>query len=213
MLQGILLGLIEMLVIIGIYSKYHVVIFGKEEDRKQWLPIMGIGILTVCFNILLLRQNYRIHTCINLIAVYTILAILAGIDWKKKIIPNTVLGVGFLIKILLLFYEWMAYPDTFKETFFHAAAGFGLGLLFLLLLSFMTRHGIGYGDVKMFAWLGFCMGFSDAYSILFYSALAAAAAGAYLLLVKKEEKRKQLPFAPFVYAGCYLVLCMMFLRG
>lgn len=210
---GLALGLIEMLIITGVYIKYDIISANKKENNKQWASVIILGVLTAYLNILLLRQNYRIHTCINLIAVYTILAILAGIDWKKKIIPNTVLGVGFLIKILLLFYEWMAYPDTFKETFFHAAAGFGLGLLFLLLLSFMTRHGIGYGDVKMFAWLGFCMGFSDAYSILFYSALAAAAAGAYLLLVKKEEKRKQLPFAPFVYAGCYLVLCMMFLRG
>lgn len=210
---GLALGLIEMLIITGVYIKYDIISANKKENNKQWASVIILGVLTAYLNILLLRQNYRIHTCINLIAVYTILAILAGIDWKKKIIPNIVLGVGFLIKILLLFYEWMAYPDTFKETFFHAAAGFGFGLLFLLLLSFMTRHGIGYGDVKMFAWLGFCMGFSDAYSILFYSALAAAAAGAYLLLVKKEEKRKQMPFAPFVYAGCYLVLCMMFLRG
>lgn len=213
MLQGILSGFIEMLIIIGVYLKYHVVAFGKEENKMQWLPVVGTGIVTVCFNILLAKQNYRIHTALNISAVYTLLAAMAGIDLKKKMIPNVMVGIGFLIKTALLLYEWAVLQDSVKESVLNSAAGFAFGLLFLLILSFITRHGIGYGDVKMFAWIGFCMGLADTYSILFYSVLLAAIAGVYLLLVKKAEKKKLLPFAPFVYAGSCLVFCMTFLQG
>lgn len=211
MLQGLILGLIEMLVITGIYIKYDIVSVKESENGKQWVLMAIIGILTVYLDILLFKQSYRINTTLNIVVVYTILAILAGIDLKKKVIPNSILRVGFIIKIILLLYEWIMFPDTIQVSFFRSVSGFVFGLLFLLILSFITRHGIGYGDVKMFAWLGFCVGLMDTYNILFYSVLAAAAAGIYLLLVKRAERKKQLPFAPFVYIGCYLVFCMTFL--
>lgn len=209
--MGLLVGIAQTLVIAGVWIKYNI-ISKKECGVRQWLSLSVIGILSVLLNILLFYQDYRANTYINISVVYTIVTILAGIDLKKKIIPNTVLGMGFLIRFGLLLYEWNVYPETIQGVFLNAAAGFLFGLFFLLLLSFITRHGIGYGDVKMFAWLGFCMGISDTYNILFYSVLAAALTGAYLLLVKKVEKKKELPFAPFVYIGCYLVFGMTFLQ-
>lgn len=209
--MGLLVGIAQTLVIAGVWIKYDIISI-KECGAKQWRPLSAIVILSVMLDILLFCQNYRVNTYINISAVYTIVTILAGIDLKKKIIPNTVLGVGFMIRIVLLLYEWNVYPEAIQGVFLNTVAGFLFGLFFLLLLSFITRHGIGYGDVKMFAWLGFCMGISDTYNILFYSVLAAALTGVYLLLVKKVEKKKELPFAPFVYIGCYLVFGMTFLQ-
>lgn len=210
---GLIVGIMEMLVITGVWFKYGVLSAEHGKKKKQILFVAVIGILAAAMNILLFRQNYSLHTKINVITVYTLLAILAGIDFKKKLIPNIILGVGMLLKALLLAYEWVIYPEGIQGTFFGAIAGLLFGLFFLLLLSFLTRHGIGYGDVKMFAWLGFCVGIFDTYYILFYSVLAAAIAGAYLLLVKKVGKRKELPFAPFVFVGFYLVFSMKFLWG
>ena len=210
--MGLLAGAAQTLLIAGVWVKYNIISL-KKDNLKQWLSISVVGILTVILEVLLSRQNYRIHTFINISVVYTIVTILAGIDLKKKIIPNFILGVGFGVRSALLLYEWIISPETIQTSFFTSILGFFFGLFFLLLLSFITRHGIGYGDVKMFAWLGFCMGLSDTYNILFYSVLAAAVAGVYLLLVKKAERKQELPFAPFVYIGCYLVFGMTFLQG
>lgn len=211
MLQGLLAGVLQMLVITGIWVKYDIVSL-KKGGGKQWCFLIILGVLSVLLNNLLFAQEYRINTLINIAVVYTIITILAGIDLKRKVIPNIILAVGFVVRILLLLHEWIASPETVRTSLLNMAAGFSFGLLFLLLLSFITRHGIGYGDVKMFAWLGFCLGLSDTYNILFYSVLAAAITGVYLLLIKKADRKKELPFAPFVYVGCYLVFCMTFLQ-
>lgn len=208
LLLGIAVGIIEMLVIIGIWIKFDVFSI-KEAKKREWALVIVMGILTVGMNTLLLRQHDNACFTLNILTVYVIMSGLAGIDFKKKMIPNSILAVGFVIRTILLLWEWIAYPDNFKQTILSAAAGFAFGLLFLLLLSFITKHGIGYGDVKMFAWIGYCVGLFDTYSILFYSALAAASAGIFLLLFRKVERKKELPFAPFVYFGCYLVFYML----
>ena len=211
MLQGLLAGAVQMLVITGIWIKYDIVSL-KKGGGKQRLALTVMGVLTVLLNTLLFCREYRVNTVINIMAVHTIMAVLAGIDLKRKVIPNIILAVGFAVRVLLLVHEWIAYPETIQASLLNMTAGFFFGLIFLLLLSFVTRHGIGYGDVKMFAWLGFSVGLSDTYNILFYSVLAAAAA-VYLLLIKKADRKKELPFAPFVYAGCYLVFGLTFLQG
>lgn len=211
-ITGIVTGMVEMLVIAGIWKKYDIFSV-KSGSRKQWAVVVLMSFLTVFLHILMFRRAYRIPARLNIMQVYVILAILAGIDYRRKVIPNRILAAGAVIRTLLLFLEWLADPEQFGAVFLNAAAGFVFGLLFLLLLSFLTRRGIGYGDVKLFAWIGYSVGLLDAYSILFYSALAAAIAGAYLLLVKKAGKKTELPFAPFVYIGCYLVFWMTFLQG
>lgn len=211
-IAGIVAGIVEMLVIAGIWIKYNLFPI-KGGSRKQWLVLLVMYALTVFMHILMFERVHDISLCLNMIQVYVILAVLAGIDYRRKIIPNVILGAGFAIRAVLLLYEWIADPAQIKSDFLNAVAGFAFGLLLLLLLSFLTRHGIGYGDVKLFAWIGFSMGLLDAYSILFYSALAAAVIGTYLLLTKKAEKKTELPFAPFVYIGCYMVFCMTFLQG
>lgn len=213
MLLGMIVGMIEMPVIAGVWIKYGVLSIGHGGKKGQLLLVASMGVLTVFMNMLLFGQNFQLPMQMNLTTAYALLAILAGIDYKRKLIPNIILGAGFLARALLLVYEWAAFPELIKGTCLNSAAGLLFGLFFLLLLSFLTRHGIGYGDVKMFAWLGFCVGVFDTYYILFYSVLAAAIAGVYLLLVKKVEKRKELPFAPFVFVGFYLVFSMKFLQG
>lgn len=208
-LPGLIAGITELFIITGVWIKYGIFSI-RTGGRKQWAGTACLGILTVLLNMLLFGGNCQSYVYFNIMAVYTITAIAAGIDLKKKIIPNAVVGTGFVIRAALLCYECFVCPGNSRAAFLNAAAGFAFGLLFLLLLSFITRHGIGYGDVKLFAWIGFSMGFTDTYSILFYSALSAAIAGLWLILVKKENRKTELPFGPFVYIGVYLVMCMAF---
>lgn len=207
---GLITGMTELFIIIGVWIKYEIFSI-RAGGWKQWTATAFLGILTVFLNILLFGQNRQSYVYLNIMAVYTILAAAAGIDFQKKIIPNAVVGTGFVLRAALLCFECFVCPGNIRTAFLNAAAGFAFGLLLLLLLSFITRHGIGYGDVKLFAWIGFSMGFADTYSILFYSALSAAVAGIWLMFVKKKDRKMELPFGPFVYIGAYLVMCMAFL--
>lgn len=74
-------------------------------------------------------------------------------------------------------------------------AGLIGSLIFMWILALLTKPGIGYGDVKLFAVIGYLAGLRYAYGILFYAALFAAGYGGALLLLKKR-KAAQMAFAP-----------------
>ena len=190
-----------------IWKKYE--LFKNEfSKQKTALCIIAMTLINSVINILFLRQEYSYVTCLNVFSLYTLMFAIAGIDLKFKIIPNRLLLIGFIIRLLILGIEIIWQPEEAKRVLFHSGIGFLFGLLFLLFLSFISKHGIGYGDVKLFAWIGLCMGLADTYSIMFYSVLAAAVISLYLLFIKSRDKKTQIPFGPFVFVGVYMVLLL-----
>lgn len=212
MIFAVLAGLPEAAVIIYIWVRYGIIAYNRENRRKIAVLSLCTFVLSVLMNVLMYGKQYRPITCINLMIIYTILTIAAGIDYKKHIIPNRLILVGIVCRIVLLVAEMFISPGTVRQSLLMSCAGMIFGLLLLLVLTFLTRHGIGYGDVKLFAWLGLCIGVMDLYYVLFYSVLFAAIAGTFLLVTKKADKKKKLPFAPFVFMGCYAVVMMSLLQ-
>lgn len=203
---GIAAGLLETALITYVWKRRELL----SESRAAVFAMTAA--LSIALSVLLFRREYAVFDYINIVTVYVIVFILAGIDYRTKTIPNKILAVGMVIRTVLYMAEAVLSADTIRISLIMAAAGFLFGLLFLLLLAMLTRNGIGYGDVKLFAWLGYCVGIRDVYNILFYSALFSAAVGTYLILRKKADRKKGLPFAPAVLAGTYLVFCLSFLQ-
>ena len=211
MIYAVLAGIPEVAVILFAWSRYGILTWSKESVRKISVLSLILTALSVTMNVLMYRQQYRPVTCINLMIVFTVLAAAAGIDYKKQIIPNRLILAGLACRVILLGAEFIMYPDTARQSLLMSCAGMLFGLLLLLILSFLTRRGIGYGDVKLFAWLGLCIGVMDLYNVLFYSVLFAAITGIFLLAAKKADKKQKMPFAPFVFMGSYVVFIMALL--
>ena len=211
MIFGVLFGIFEAAVIIGAWMHYLDCTPDKKMDRKAVVTAVGVVLLAIVMNLLMWRKQYRLVTYGNLIQVFVILAVAAGVDYKKHIIPNSLVGAGAICRLVLLFLEGFLYPEEIKSSLIMSVAGMVVCLIFMLFLSFLTKHGIGFGDVKLFAWIGFSVGIMETYYILFYSVFLTAAAAIFLLCTKKTDRKGRLPFAPFVFLGCYLVFVMSFL--
>lgn len=211
MIYAVIAGILETIMIAFCWQHYKVIVWREEKKSKAGVLLVGTAVLAIILNGMLWQQQYRPTAYLNISIIFVILAIAAGIDYKSHIIPNRLLFVGILLRLLLLGAEAIWYPDYVKQSLLMSAAGFVFGLLLLLVLTLITRHGIGYGDVKLFAWLGLCLGMADLYYVLFYSVLFTAVAGIFLLLFKKADKKKKLPFAPFVFMGSYSVFMMLLL--
>ncbi len=203
---GIAAGLLETAVITYVWKRRELL------SERMTVVIALTAALSIALSVLLFRREYAVFDYINIITVYVIVCILAGIDYRTRTIPNKILAAGMVVRTVLYLAEAVLSADTVRTSLIMAAAGFLFGLLLLLLLAMLTRNGIGYGDVKLFAWLGYCVGIRDVYNILFYSALFSAAVGTYLILRKKADRKKELPFAPAALAGTYLVFCLSFLQ-
>lgn len=211
MFYGVVFGAAEMLLTGYIWNRCG--IWEDKRNKRSLVALAAVGLLAVGMNFLLVLRQYPALQRANLMAVYSILAIAAGIDYKKYEIPNKLVSAGIVVRALLLAAEALTGAGTARQSLVMSVAGLVLGLFFMLFLVFITRHGIGYGDVKLFAWLGFSVGVTDAYYILFYSVLFAAVAGVVLLALKKADRKKKLPFAPFIFAGCYAVFMMSLIQG
>lgn len=80
------------------------------------------------------------------------------------------------------------------------------GLLFAI--SKASRGGIGEADSLVYAVTGVALGFYKNIEILFLSLTMAAVVGAFLLIVKKVGKKHRLPFVPFTFVACGMVMLL-----
>lgn len=78
-----------------------------------------------------------------------------------------------------------------------AIAGGGI----LLLIAWISRGGMGMGDVKLFALYGWVIGFPNVLLALFIACLLGTLIGIGLRLTGRVQKQQPIPFGPFLAAG------------
>lgn len=138
------------------------------------------------------------------------LLLLAVIDAREKIIPNSALAMLAGFRMVLLIGDVFVFPELAAEIMISAGAGLAGGGILFLAASAAVRKGLGMGDVKLVAVMGFYLGFKALMSSLIIILTLTALAGTGLLLFKKISLKSELPFAPFAAAGTVIALLMGF---
>ncbi|MCQ6278266.1 A24 family peptidase [Bacillus sp. EB600] len=118
----------------------------------------------------------------------------------------TVSDIAYMIipdKILLVFagiclFERILWPLT---PWWDSLVGAVVGFTLLLLIAFVSKGGMGGGDIKLFSLIGFVLGFKLLLLSFFLSTLYGAVFGILALLFKLAKKRQPIPFGPFIVAG------------
>lgn len=110
-------------------------------------------------------------------------------DLRKRIIPDWTWIAILLIGVASAFL--LSYPTLVQRI-----AGFLLPGLCLLLLA-MKYGGVGGGDIKLTAAMGFCFGLNALVVILFFAMLPAC-------VYTKVTRKKSIPLAVFLFAGFLL---------
>jgi len=136
---------------------------------------------------------------IDMVALLSVIPLLwaAITDYKKRIIPDwtwiVLLAIGFVSAFLF------PAPNLIERI-----AGLLIPGICLLLLA-VKYSGVGGGDIKLTAAMGFCFGLYSLVFILFFSLLPA-------LIYSKATKQRSIPLAVFlcigflIYAGISIVL-------
>lgn len=100
----------------------------------------------------------------------------------------TLMGVG------LLRAWWMG---NLWDSFWGAAVLLGI----MLLLYFVSRGGMGEGDVKLAPALGVWLGLEQGLLCLFLAFVSGGVIGMFLLLLGKKGRKQPVPFGPFLCAS------------
>lgn len=128
------------------------------------------------------------------------LGICALFDCRKKRVPLAVILAG----IILAFFCRLTgiVRDTVWESMLLAVLP---GILFLLL-AFLTREKVGYGDGWMLIMIGMFVGARKGMLILLVSLVMESIAVIILLACRKITREEEIPFAPFLLLGMGVVL-------
>lgn len=119
-------------------------------------------------------------------------------DLKKRIIPDwtwiSILLIGIASAFLL------PAPALYERI-----AGFLLPGLCLLLLA-MRYGGVGGGDVKLTAAMGFCFGLNALAVILFFTMIPAC-------IYVKATRQRSVPLAAFLCIGAFVYAGVFYITG
>ena len=164
----------------------------------------GLGTLVILMAPALALVDHKISE--NYLRIsWLILLALGGlavlIDLEHHLLPDRLILPTLLLSILLV-----AFGGNLRIGIMGAVAWFAT----FAALAIINPSGLGWGDVKFAALLGFDCGAADLRLVLVaaFLALTFGGAAALFLIVGRPEsgRRSQIPFGPFMFAGAIVSL-------
>jgi leader peptidase (prepilin peptidase)/N-methyltransferase len=138
------------------------------------------------------------------LALVTALLVAAFIDIDTQEIPN-----GVTVFILIVAVLWNAYAvfDGYG-VLLQNVIGFFTASGILLVLSIISRGGVGGGDIKLTAACGLLLGWKNMLLTLAAASILGVLVMVPVFLVKRMRRGTPVPFGPFLAAG--MVISMLY---
>lgn len=131
-------------------------------------------------------------------ALLSLLLIISLIDLDIQKIPNVLVGAIAAWALL-----WQALHPA--RPWADAALGLLAGGGITLLIALISRGGMGGGDIKLLAALGFLTGWLDLLLLFFIAVILGAVVGIFLVVFQRKGGQTAVPFGPFI-AGAYAIV-------
>lgn len=105
-------------------------------------------------------------------------------------------------KVLLFFAPLLAVALFFTDDFswMHSVLGAVIGFVTVAIVILVSNGGMGAGDMKLFAVLGFVFGPTLTLFTFGGACIVAAFAGLFLMATGKLKRKEPFPFGPFIVA-------------
>jgi leader peptidase (prepilin peptidase) / N-methyltransferase len=141
--------------------------------------------------LLFIGWSGELVVALTLISMFMIIIVS---DINYMLIPDKIL-IWFAGIFLLERIVWPLAP------WWDSLLGAGTGFVLLLMIALVSKGGMGGGDIKLYALLGFVLGFKLVLLSFFLSTLFGAVIGGLALLFKIVKRKQPIPFGPFIAAG------------
>ncbi len=124
------------------------------------------------------------------------------IDLKHYLLPDIFTISGIFVAFAGSFLSMTRTP---LDSFLGLILGGGLfWLISYFYKKVRKKEGMGFGDVKLIAWLGSLGGLSSVPFIIWTSGLTGTLVGVFLILFKGGSRNSALPFGPFLITSALL---------
>lgn len=178
----------------------------SKVRTKRYRPLVQ-GVATA---VVMVGLGIRFGADIAL-AAYAVIGIalvaISIIDIEKHMIPNRILyPAAFLATPLFVI---TAASDHRWTSLWHAAVCAFVGFVALYAVRVAYPKGMGFGDVRLAGLVGGAsgwMGFRAAFVCFFLMFLLGSIGGILQIVVTKGDRRSHIGFAPYMAAGCLIVV-------
>ena len=138
--------------------------------------------------------------------IFFVCLIMAGIvDLRLRILPNIINAAGLAAAFVISLVNSVMVSDPYP-VFGFLAGGAACGAP-LLIIAFISRRGMGMGDVKFAVLIGAFLGVYGGLCAIWLSIVLGGLYCAVLIAVKKATRKTPVPFGPFMALGA---LAMVF---
>ena len=181
----------------------------KKKISFQYPLVELITIITF----LTIYSAYGISsTTILLIILFLTFIIIFFIDLKHFIIPNS---LTFSMMILGFIKSFDQNLNSLFPNYFNSLLGgiLGYGIIWLIIVFYKlvrNKEGMGLGDAKLLAVIGFWFGWIAIPFVIFSSSIVALISVTPSLLNKSKKLSSEIPFGPYIIIGC--ILYMVFIE-
>ena len=176
--------------------------FFKSLKNGFRIDLLFSIVFLIIFNLLLYFNGFSVTVGLYFVTVFA-LSLAFSIDFKYQLIPDEVdvlIGICGIINLLLNISNWWSY-------LIGAAIGgaifYSLNLIALIILK---KEGMGLGDVKLMAALGFLFGIKNILVITLVSFFIGAIIGIVVMIIKRKEKEEYIAFGPFIVIATILLM-------
>ncbi|MGE7622825.1 prepilin peptidase [Viridibacillus sp. NPDC096237] len=166
-----------------------------DEKIRCIYPLMEL-LTGVFFALAYLELGLKPELIIALLFI-SMLIIITVSDIAYMLIPNRILlFFGVLLAVGRIFIQ--------SDPWWNSIVGAFGGFLILLLVSILSKGGIGGGDIKLFFIIGLVLGVFSTLLALFLASVIGLIAGVILLIYRKQGRKTPIPFGPSIAVASIL---------
>lgn len=180
----------------------------QSENQNFKKLIAALCVAEILLAVEFFALSYGILKIARYLFLLAVMFFIAWIDQHNRKIPNRLLLWTLTVRVILLAAEWILYPGIGLVLFISALTGLVLGGGLFLLAHFLSRGGVGMGDVKLFVVIGAYVGGGSIMAVVFLTAVVSAVYSLVMLARKKIKLKEEIPFAPFALVGLAVAMAL-----
>lgn len=183
--------------------------FFRKEQRGKRLIVSCI-LAVICAILMLLFNCYQYHPVksFRYLVLVLFMVSLGATDARERRLPNSILAAMFFVRTAFLAVECILAREYWIELALSALIGLAVIGIFFLIVWVISRKGLGAGDVKAMAILGYWLGFSVASGVIFIALVLMVIVGLIQVARKKISVKDSLPMGPFLTIAVIFVLAV-----
>lgn len=180
----------------------------EHKGFRRVLPWLGLPVLMLAFLWVRWQQMEPVVLLQFLLLIgfgYTV----ALKDLKTQLIDNMTVLLMLAAWCLITVPQLLLDTEVAQQRLIASAMGGGMALVIFLTVYYVSKKGLGGGDVKFMAVAGLYLGLGGVMPAMLVGTMLACVVGLLLVALKKLKKTDPIPLAPFLYAGILVTIFLL----